>query len=308
MKPVFGLTPDDAGRGIEDIIGNLLVGVSGQAMKKGGAGPGKFHDFWSDAVGGELLHARFFFIFHAHADPDIGIDGIRALGRFFGIGLKGPALGKPGLFRHGARGGIRRIILGPAEDNLHAEYPCGEHPGVCHVAVGVAEEDHFPALEGIQGRGSRPRPGFRQSKAIGVDLAGMIKVTQGIDHGNGSLPGKSIQQVVLVTADDDPMKVTGKDFGGIGGRFTATELCPRSVDNDRVSAQLGDPDLKADPGARAALIKDHGPGLPIQCPGRSMATTIFFKIMGQAEPFREFFGLEIGFQNKVSHEMEWLVG
>lgn len=282
MEAVFGLAPDDAGGGVEDVLFDFEAGIGGEAVEEERAGVGGADEFAGDGVGAKGLQALHFFLFHTHAGPNVGVEGIGAFDGIGGIGLEGPGVGEPGLGNEVPGGLIRIIFLGAAEDDVDAENPGGEHPRVGHITIGVPEKDQPFSLEGLESGGSFFGPGFGEGKAIGVDLAGVIEIGEGVDDRDGAVVPEGVKQLMFKAADDNAVEVSGKDAGGIGGGFAASELGAVDIENDRMAAELPDADLEAEAGSGAALIKDERPGLAFEG-GGGVAAALALKLVSEVE-------------------------
>ena len=86
VPAILGLVPDPLPVAVEDRSGDLLPGVRGEAVQREGAGSGLVEQLVGDRERGERLTAggRGGLVV-AHADPDVGVDDVRALDGLGGI-------------------------------------------------------------------------------------------------------------------------------------------------------------------------------------------------------------------------------
>lgn len=93
-------------------------------------------------------------------------------------------------------------------------------------------------MKGKPGRGVDPRVGhvvpvtdvtdpeplvgaclFLDGEEIPQDLAGVEKVGEAVDDGNGGFPGELFDEVLAEGPDDNAVEIPGHDPGGVGDRF-----------------------------------------------------------------------------------------
>ena len=72
-------------RGIDDLIGDLVASVGGEAMHEDCVGLGMVEQLGVDLVREKYLAALFRFGFLAHAGPDVGVNDVGAGGGGNGI-------------------------------------------------------------------------------------------------------------------------------------------------------------------------------------------------------------------------------
>ena len=78
MHAVFGLVEDDGLRAVEDCVGDFGVAARGQAVHEDGVGRGFGHQRFVHLKGAEDGRALGGLVLEAHADADVGVDGVGA--------------------------------------------------------------------------------------------------------------------------------------------------------------------------------------------------------------------------------------
>ena len=243
-------------------------------MHEIGVGLGLAHERGGHLVGGHRLEPVGRLGLLAHAHPHIGVDHIGAghgLARVGGVLVAAcPAV----LGEERLHGGTRLVTFRSAHGNLHAEVVGAEEPGVGHVAAGVPQERHLAPAQRVE-QVAALGPALGQREGVGVDLAGVEQVGEGVDHGHRAPLGQLLDLGLVEGAHDQSVHVTGKHPRGIGDALTAAELDVVLAEEKRIATQLMDTDFEGDAGARAGLGEDHRPGLPGKHRGP----------LGGAEPF-----------------------
>ena len=77
VHPIGCLLDNCTLRAVDDFVGDFVAAMGRQAMKKGGFRVGFADQFTVDLVIGKRLNSFFFFRFLSHADPDVGVHGVR---------------------------------------------------------------------------------------------------------------------------------------------------------------------------------------------------------------------------------------
>src|SRR5690348_6841711 len=81
MAPVLRLVPDALARAVEDLLGDLLARVRGQAVQSDGVRRRAVQQRVVDAVAVERGAALVRRVLIAHGDPDVRVDDVGALDR-----------------------------------------------------------------------------------------------------------------------------------------------------------------------------------------------------------------------------------
>jgi hypothetical protein len=91
---------------------------------------------------------------------------------------------------------------------------------------------------------------------VGERLARVRVVGERVDDGDRRRLGEPLDPVLAEGADDDRRDVAGQDLRGVLDRLAATELGAARVDDDRVTAELGDAGFERQPGPGRGLLED----------------------------------------------------
>jgi hypothetical protein len=106
------------------------------------------------------------------------------------------------------------------ERDFHAEQVCAEDPRVGHVAGRVAEERNLAAAQRTHEVTSL-RPALGHGEGIGINLAGMQKISERVDHRHRTGAREFLHFGVLVSADDQAVHKARQHLGRVGNRFAA---------------------------------------------------------------------------------------
>lgn len=174
----------------------------------------------------------------AHADPDVGVEG---------IGLGGGGARVVGQLRPVR---VFELVARRRRDHDFDPGQLAEDRQRAGDVVAVADVGEPQALELAEALAHRQQVGER--------LAGMVQRGQPVDHRHLRRLGQPRDGLVGAGADHDRVDVAGEDAGGVANRLAARELHLIAAEDDRVRAQLGDPDLEADPRPRRGLLEDEG--------------------------------------------------
>ncbi len=144
MEPVLGLVPDDALRAFQDVIGDLLPPVGGEAVHNRSPGHRQFQEPGVDRVSLERLQPFGRFMLVTHRDPYIGVEDVCVANRLLRLGEDGDtAAGRPRPLNNPVLGAVARRAC---NHNLHPGQWGGEDPCVADV-VPIAYPGEFEAAE-----------------------------------------------------------------------------------------------------------------------------------------------------------------
>src|SRR5665213_2748130 len=143
VQAVLGLLPHRRARPVDDLGGDFLVAMGGQAMHEDGVGLRLGHQRRIDAIGPEHGAALFLVLVLAHRNPSVGDDAI-------GAGHSSRRVGRRADARAFGLGPIQRLVgrkefRGTGDPQLESETRRGMNPADQHV-VAVAAPGHDLAL------------------------------------------------------------------------------------------------------------------------------------------------------------------
>src|SRR5712692_5169001 len=253
MQPVLGLVEDDAPRPVQDGVGDLLATVGGQAVHDEGLRRGEAKQGVIDLVALEGLEPLLALGLLPHADPDVGIEHVGALGRFARVrGDAYLATQSAASLEHLWGGLITRRTGRPHPDPGQG----GEEEQRVQDIVAVADPGELQTLEL-----DAPLP---EREEIGHGLARMLEVGEGVDDGYGGVARQLLERPV---GEDprgdavDPAREIASDVGH-GLALAHADLLGGEIDGG--PAQLDHGDLEGDPRAQGRLLEDEGEGAPGQ--------------------------------------------
>ena len=212
--------------------------MGGQTVHEVGIGLGRGEKFSRHRVRRHQADALTRLLLLAHAHPDIGVNDIGILHRLERIGGELVTAREALLGEQRIEIGARLEALGARERDLHAEQIGAEHPRVGHVARRIAEERDLAALERRQQISARRRPALGHRKGIRVNLAGMRKIREGVDHRDRARRRQPLHIAVVVRAHDQPMHETRQHLRSVLDRLAPSELDVVAVQKQRIAAQL----------------------------------------------------------------------
>jgi hypothetical protein len=251
VQPVFGLVPDRAVGRVEDLVGDLVAAVGGQAVQRDRARPRAGHQRRVDLQRAEGRRAVEAVVLLAHRHPRVGDDDVRTLDGGVRIGHQlgpAPGLGAAGLgVAQHLRIGLEALRC--ADPHGEARRGAAEQQRVGHVVRPVAQVDQRAAGEVAEALADREQ--------VGEDLAGVELVGERVDHRHGGACGHLLDARLVARAPDDGIDVAGQHAGGVGDGLAAAELARLRVDDHRGAAELGDAHLERDAGAGAGLVEQH---------------------------------------------------
>ena len=98
---------------------------------------------------------------------------------------------------------------------------------------------------------------FAHREQVGERLARVLEVREGVHHRHLGGTREDFETLLLEGAQHDRVEVPREHPPGVLDRLAAAELQLARGQHDRMGAQLRDPDLERDPGARAGLLEDQ---------------------------------------------------
>ena len=248
VQTVLGLVKDEIGVGFHDFLGDFFAAIGGQAVHDEGTGFGVSEEGGVDLPGTQDFDAFFGFFFLAHADPDIGVNGICTCDRSDGV----VGDGEVGLIRQSgeeAGGGLEGF--GRTDDHVKTATHGGPNPGPGNVAIAIAQKDDALALPGTES--------FLNGQQVGEDLAGVLVVGEGVDGGDAGVVGKIDHVLLGEGADDSAVNHAAEDAGGVLDGLTAAELDVDTGKEHGGAAEFADADLKADASTSGGLGENERP-------------------------------------------------
>ncbi len=297
VEAVFRFVEDDGGRAVVDVFADLLAEVSGEAVHEVGVRLGDGHYVGIHLIRLEHFQAVFLFVFHAHADPHVGVNHVGVLGGLQRIG--GELLRE----RLALRGEVvddflaGRELLRSAESDVDAQVRASKEPGVGHVAIGVAHEGDLAALHGAQVVAIGHLFGERED--VREDLARVRVIRQRIDDRHRAELRKVLEQRVLVAANDHAMQVARQHLCGVGHGFAAGDLRIARAEDHRMRAKLMQADFERHACAGAVLVEEHAPALPVE--GLRGGGALALVLGSQLKNLADFLDAEVGNFQEVLH-------
>jgi hypothetical protein len=140
------------------------------------------------------------------------------------------------------------MALGRGRDEAHPEAGRADHQRDAHV-VPIAEIGEAGAREPAQPLANRHQVGER--------LAWVRVVREPVDDGDVRVLGELLNVLLREGADHDCVEVALEHVRRVLDRLAAAELEVAGGEVEAVAAELGDPDLEGDAGARRRLLEDH---------------------------------------------------
>ena len=180
---------------------------------------------------------------------------------------------------------VGQVALGGCRDEVHARSGRYPHQRVADV-VSVAEVRDADALERAEALPDRHRVGER--------LERMGRVGEPVDDRDRRVLRELVDLGLVERADRDRAQEAREDERGVAGRLAARELevCRRDV--ERHPAELGDPDLRADPCPRRRLAEDEPDGATGQDPQLPPARALDLELVREVERRAELVGAPVG--------------
>ena len=173
-----------------------------QAVHEQRIGLGGGEQLCRDRIGRHLPDALRLLVFLAHAHPDIGINHVGVFHRLIGIGRELIRIGRePLALELGFDLGAGRELSRTRKRDFHPEKIGAEDPRIRHVARGVAKKRDLPPAQ----RADEIvvlRPPLDHRERIRVDLAGVEKIGQGVDHRHRGPGGQPLDFRMVVGADN----------------------------------------------------------------------------------------------------------
>ena len=123
MEAIFGFVENDASRTVEHALGNFFADVRGKAVHKIRVLFRERHEVFVDLIRTEFAQTAFFFFFHSHAHPDIGVEHVRVFRGDFGIGREREIRFQSVGFELRVKLCVRLVAGGTAEHDFHAVSP-----------------------------------------------------------------------------------------------------------------------------------------------------------------------------------------
>ena len=130
-----------------------------------------------------------------------------------------------------------------------------------------------------------------KGKNIAQDLAGMVFVSQSVDHRHPRMRGKAPDDVMLIGADHDDVHHARDDARRVFDRFAASELRVPGGKVDRRAAELVHARLERQPRAGRVLVENHCEGAVFQ---RPIAPVLLELMLDPARALKQILGFLAG--------------
>ena len=152
VEAIFGLVEDDRSGTVDDVVGDFLAAVRGQAVHEDGVVTGRIHEVGVHLIWAEGLEAGFELVFESHADPGIGVDGVGAADCFSRIADDldgGRSVGdRPG-FGDGVGAGLESIRAGQGYGHTDPGSSGDKGVGDVEAVADVSQFETFQATRAI---------------------------------------------------------------------------------------------------------------------------------------------------------------
>ena len=120
---------------------------------------------------------------------------------------------------------------------------------------------------------------------VGQDLAGVGKVGEAVDDGDGGVFRQLLHLLLAVGADHDTVTVPGQDPGGVLNGLPPADLALLAREEEGVPPQLVHAHLEGHPGPGGVLLKDHGQGFSLEIVVDEAVLLVVLHLVGHVEDF-----------------------
>ena len=122
---------------------------------------------------------------------------------------------------------------------------------------------------------------FPYSHDIRHHLAGVVKISQPVDHRDGGVLGEVDHHIVAIRTVHDAVTVAAEHAGGVADGLAAAHLQLLRRKIEGVAAELGHARFEGYAGAGGALLEDHGE----RTTGKSveMGELVLFELLAKGE-------------------------
>ena len=246
VQSVLRLVEDDRLRTVDDLGGDLLAAMRGQAVHDDGVGPRQAENVGVDLIGAEVALALRLLALLAHARPHVRVDHVGVARRRGRVGrdFDGDALGAR--LAHDVRVGL--VARRAGEREAEPEARRGGDPGVGHV-VAIAEKGDAQAVQAAAA--------FDHGEAVTQHLTGVAQVGEAVDHRDLRVPGQRHKGLVGVGAGHDEVDPAIQVARDVVDRLALAEPDVAGRQVHGVAAELRHADLESHARAQARLLEDH---------------------------------------------------
>ncbi len=218
---------------------------------------GAAHHVVVDLVGGEDAVAFLDLVFLAHAGPDVGVDGVGAVGGGVGIvadrHLRAAVLRRAHRLVDDARVGL--VALRRADADVGAQLDRGVDQRVAGV-VAVAD---------VRQRAAPHRaPLLRQREEVRQRLAWVHEVRQAVDDRDVGVQRQFLQRFVLERARDDAVHPALQVLGHVLHRLARAQARVAMVHEHGAAAHVLHADVEGEARAQRVLLEDHREALVLE--------------------------------------------
>jgi endonuclease/exonuclease/phosphatase family metal-dependent hydrolase len=235
-----------------------------------------------EPVGGEGGTAALGLALVAHADPDVGVEGV------------------------GAGGGVARVVgqLGAMSVLLGELVAVGG--GDNHFDVGEVAGDRQRAGDVVavahvgDAQSGEVAEALAQSEQVRQSLAGMVARRERVYDRDLRPLGQLLDVLVGAGANRDRIDVAGEDARGVAARLAARELQFVAAQDDRRPPQLGDGDLEGDAGAGRGAFEDERDAAAAQGVGPGAVAAAGFQLQRPVEQLFQLEGAQLFCREEVA--------
>jgi hypothetical protein len=213
--------------------------VRRQAVQGDGAGRRALQQRVVEAVRRERRAARVGGVLVAHADPDVGVDGMRP----------GDRLGRVARQQRAGAVAGQLVALRRRDRHLDAGDRADERqrPRDVVAVADVGEPQSLQAAELLA-----------QGHEVGERLTGVMAGREHVEHGHVRRGRELLEHRVGAGAHADRRDVARQHAGRVADGLAAGEVQLVAAQHDRLAAELEDPGLERQPRARRVLLEDQG--------------------------------------------------
>src|SRR5581483_4035747 len=250
MQAILGLIEDHGPRRVDYVISNFFAAMRRQTMHEQRVRCCRGEQLLVDLISTENLLALRGFALLSHAGPHIRVNCIRSSDGLLDVG-------KDLNSRAGSRGDRLRLLndfqiwavaFRRGYTNRAAEACRGEQQGMRDV-VSVADVSKLDVMQIAEL--------FLQGLIVGQCLAGMLEFTECVDDGNAGVLGHAGDGRVRERTQNDAIDPALEVVRDITQALTRINAGGGLIDEERVSAEAGDPGFEGQASAQRGLLKEH---------------------------------------------------
>ena len=167
------------------------------------------------------------------------------------------------------------------------------HPGARRDAH-QRMADVVPVTEVREPDTGEPAEALADRHRVREGLERVCGVGETVDDRDRRVLGERVDLRLVERADEDRAQEAGEDDRGVARRLAACELQVGGGHIERHPAELGDPDLRADPRPRRRLPKDEADGATGEDAKLAPSSALDLQLVGQVERQRELVRAPVG--------------